>query len=320
LVAAPELLWNANWSKGQGQGDLLRDLAAAAERCDFDEVELRYLGAARALAPDDVQTLRSLARALTRQGYFEDAVGPWFAVLALVPDDAEAAQATEDLRGAGELTSVEGQLAQEHAAAGGDLVILERREQARLRHSEERMAIAARRAKHDPHPKAQTLVARLAGEHERFAIEILNLRVERLPEAVELRLELARRLKGISNFSGAVQRLEEALRLAESRPEAESAAELTTATLIELGECWQHLRQFAKALDYYEQAVAKSAAAKMAGEPGRGEGWKLAHYRSGVLAAALGKIDLATQRLAAIVSADKTYKDAAERLDRLPRN
>ena len=59
LVNAPQLLWNANWLKEAGQPALLRDLAAAAERCDFDEVLLRYLGAARHLVPDDAATLRA---------------------------------------------------------------------------------------------------------------------------------------------------------------------------------------------------------------------------------------------------------------------
>jgi tetratricopeptide (TPR) repeat protein len=315
------LLWNAGWANDSGYPAFLRELAAAAERCEFDEVELRYLAAARALVPDDTVALRALAVALTRQGLFEDAVGPWFAVLALEPGDAEAAQAIDDLRGAGELSSAETQLAQEQSAAGGDLLLLERREELRLRHSEARVAIAARRAEHDSHPRSQSLVGRLAAEHERLAMEILNLRVERLPQSAELRLELAWRLKRLGNYSGAVQRLDEALPLVRyRRPNAGSAEdqELTTAILTELGECWQHLRQFAKALDYYEQAVAVLAVT--AAEATRGEPWKLARYRSGVLAAALGQIDLARQRLGELASTDAAFKDAAERLDKLPQN
>ena len=81
----------------------LRQLAAACEACDLPEAELRYLQAARDAVPDDPDTLRMLARSLTRQGHFEDAMGPWFAVLALAPNtDAEAEQAVEDLRGSQE--------------------------------------------------------------------------------------------------------------------------------------------------------------------------------------------------------------------------
>ena len=121
-----------------------------------------------------------------------------------------------------------------------------------------------------------------------------------------------------------MQRLDEALRLVQSEPrEAAPSADLAKAVLIELGDCWQHLRQFVKALDYYERAIADPTAAPTdspVAESAHGELWKLAHYRSGVLAAALGKIGLARQRLAEVVRADKMYKDVSERLDKLPAN
>ena len=58
-------------------------------------------------------------------------------------------------------------------------------------------------------------------------------------------------LKRAGNYSGAIQRLEEAHALAETRADKSLAAEV----LLELGECWQHLRQFGKALEFYRQAV-----------------------------------------------------------------
>lgn len=315
---------------------LLLKLAAAADECEFDEAEVRYLTAARDAAPNDPKTLRSLARGLTRQGRFEDAVGPWLAVLALLPHDAEALVAAEDLRGdnargasaaetvpapqhnpetfvglarqmqaAGNYRAAEEYLANAQAAAGGDLTVLFERENLRLRHSEHRLAIARRRAQHDAHPKAQSLVTRMEAEHNRLEIEILNGRVERQPGSVELRIDLARRLKQAGNFSGAIQRLDEAAQLAPAE----------SALLCELGECWQHLRQFAKALDYYQQAVRASEshhqtdAARL-----------LARYRAATLAAAMGQIAAARMGFEAILAVDPTFKDARERLDKLPSN
>jgi len=331
LQEAANLLWREPTNV-----PLFQELALAASECDFDEVELRYLAAAREIKPDDPETLKMLARALTRQGRFDDAVGPWFAVLALAPD-AEAQQATEDLTGAawavnsplhdegmqrsddaqtlvrqaramqtaGDFSSAEKYFAQAQAACGGDLALLHEREELRLRHSEDRLLIARRRAASDTHPKAQALVARLEEEHNRLEIDILNMRAERLPQAADVRIELARRLKRAGNFSGAIQRLEEAARLKPNE----------ATVLIELGECWQHLRQFAKALDYYNQAAAVAAAEAHAAND---DVLKLARYRAAVLATSMGKTELAREHLGAIVAVDPDFKDARERLDKLP--
>ena len=325
LASAPAALWNA-----PNDPAIYRQLAAAAGECNFDEIELRYLAAARESAPDDPETLRMLARALTRQGRFEEATGPWFAVLALAPGDNEAEQAIGDLREprqdeanspagpppsdpaallqqarelqtAGDLASAERHFAHAQSALGADLTLLEERENLRLARSQERLEIARRRAASDPHPQAQSLVARLEEEHNRLEIDVFNMRAERLPQAAGVRLELARRLKRAANFSGAIQRLEEALRLEPDNP----------AVCIELGECWQHLRQFLKALGYYEQAIT-------AARDGNDEPLLLARYRAAVLAAAMGKPDLAREHLASIVAQNPDFKDARERLDKLP--
>jgi tetratricopeptide (TPR) repeat protein len=276
-------------------------LAAAAAELEFDEAELRYLSAARELAPDDPTTLRMLARALTRQGRFEEAVGPWFAVAALT-GDAEASQATQDLRGSQEAVETEAALAREQSEAGADLAMLEKREDARLARSALRIELARRRALSDPHPRAQTLVARLEEEHNRLEIDILNLRAERWPSDARVRIDLARRLKRAGNFSGAVQRLEEAMRLAPG----------DAAALVELGENWQHLRQFAKARGYYRQAIDAVEI-----DPAV---LNLARYRAALLAAAAGEIKEARQWLTQIVADDPAFKDARERLDNLPAN
>jgi tetratricopeptide (TPR) repeat protein len=312
---------------------LFHQLAAAAGQHDFDEVELRYLAAARELAPDDASTLRLLARALTRQGRFEDAVGPWFAVLALQPGDAEAEQAVDDLRGidtasaisthavenaprrqadadtlledahashqAGKLDLAEHYFTQAQAAKGSDLGLLEIRENLRLQKSRQCVEIARMRAAHDPDPKAQSLVSRLEQEHNRLEIDIYNIRAERLPGDWQVRLELARRLKMAGNFSGAIQRLEEAMRLAPSE----------RALLLEQGECWQHLRQYARALEYYEQAIEAGDR-----EGSAGEAQRLARYRAGVLAAAMGQPQVAQAHFRAIADQEPSYKDVAQRL------
>jgi tetratricopeptide (TPR) repeat protein len=323
LRAAPDLLLSKPANPA-----VLRSLADAAGSCDLDEVEIRYLVEARNHASDELQTLRQLARVLTRQGRFEEALGPWFAVLALEPADAEAAQAVLDLRpiklglenpaeptvhgdAAQVATALEVARSLRHqglwqaaddclsralAAAGSDLRVFEEREALRLAHSEQRWAVGSARAVSDPHPKAQALVARLEQEHNRLAIDIFHLRSERHPDDPALRLELARRLKKAGNYSGAIQRLEE----------ARGDAMLAAAVLLELGECWQHLRQFSKALDFYRQAAIEA-------ERNSADNLVSSLYRIGVLAAAMNRPAEAREALARVLAIDPDYKDARER-------
>src|SRR5204863_8747709 len=90
----------------------------------------------------------------------------------------------------------------------------------------------------------------------------------------------------------------------------EIAAEnsLRLAVLIELGECWQHLRQFEKALGFYTQAISAAEAANQS------DPLHLALYREGTLAAAMQRISEARATLGRLVSLAPDYKDVQERL------
>ncbi len=334
LAGAAEALWNRS-----GDAGLLQELAIAAGECDLEEVEERYWRAAADAAPQDVEIVRGQARALGRRGKFDAAAVAWRQLLSLRSGDAEATSALGELLPATDQANdigaarqvwekephsvvaglrlgealirgwqfdeAEKVLADVQAATGGDLRVLEERENLQLARSEHRLTMARRRAASDTHPKAETLVARLQDEHCRLEIDIFNLRTERLPRDWSMRLELARRLKRAGNFSGAVQRLAEALKLRPDEP----------AVLIELGECWQHLRQFTRALEFYEKAKAGAETS----EPG-GESSKLASYRMAVLAAAMGQREFAREHFRMVVSADAHFKDARQRLDKLEAN
>jgi pentatricopeptide repeat protein len=353
----PRSSWFSRWSQlVQGRGsesnpgdphsvlqsapDLLRDrygsftllvLAAAAHQVDLDEIGLRYNTEAWRVDPNDVSVQRHLASSLTQQGRFEEAIELW---QKLVERDAdpEASQAVSDLTPTalaakllndsslptadgllatarqlaveGRFAAAEQCLVWAQQASGSDLAILADREDLRLAHSQLRIAIARRRAESDPHPKAQSLVGRMEQEHNRLEIDIFHLRSERHPYDQRLKLELARRLKRAGNYSGAIQRLEEAL------ADETLAAEVN----LELGECWQHLRQFGKALGYYRRAV------ELADDSSSGLRPPLATalYRIGVLAAAMNEPVEAKAALSRLVAVDPGYKDARERLDKLP--
>jgi hypothetical protein len=74
------------------------------------------------------------------------------------------------------------------------------------------------------------------------------------------------------------------------------------------------LRQFAKALELYQRAIAATGPSNV------GDAEQLARYRTGVLAAAMGQTGLAREHLAAIVAAQPGFRDARERLDKLGTN
>lgn len=72
--------------------EILRHLAAACAALEHEQAELCYLQAAVAVAPSDVETQRQLARALTRQGLFDEAAVAWKRLTELLPEDEECRQ------------------------------------------------------------------------------------------------------------------------------------------------------------------------------------------------------------------------------------
>jgi hypothetical protein len=88
--------------------------------------------------------------------------------------------------------------------------------------------------------------------------------------------------------------------------------------LLELGECWQHLRQFGKALEFYRQVAERE---DRSGETRAGAAplpLVGALYRIGVLAAAMEQPVDAKAALMRLVALVPDYKDARQRLDKLP--
>jgi tetratricopeptide (TPR) repeat protein len=316
--------------RNPGDAAALRRLATAAGEHDLGEVEVRYWQAAVECAAQEPENIRGLARALTRQGRFDEAREQWQKLVTALADP-EAAQAVSDLdqpsaddelhspdklpkeaqtdaaavvmvaQGllrSGKLVAAQRVLTQAQAACGGDLSVRRQLEELQLARSEHRIELARRRALSDADPQAQALVARLEAEHRRLEIEIFHLRAERHPDDSSLRLNLGRKLKQAGNYSGAIQRLEE----------ARGDGAIESEALLELGECWQHLRQFGKALDFYHRAIAGSAPRPLLA----------ALYRLGVLSAAMGQLGEARDALSRLISIDPGYKDARERLDKLP--
>jgi tetratricopeptide (TPR) repeat protein len=192
----------------------------------------------------------------------------------------------------------EGAAAKALSLSGGDLAVREQVEEISLARLKNNVAIARRLVEHEPSPAHQQTLRRWEEELGRLELATLHARSERFPQDARLKLEVAVRLKRAGNYSGAVQRLEEIATDHSLRP----------SVLLELGECWQHLRQFEKALDFYTQAIA------IAEELSQPDPLHLALYRAGFLAAAMQHTVSAKALFQRLVTLAPDFKDAHQRL------
>ena len=78
---------------------------------------------------------------------------------------------------------------------------------------------------------------------------------------------------------------------------------------LEMGECFQHLKQYGNAMKCYQSGSTDETA--------KFEVRKLALYRAAVLATALKNLEAATGYLEKVIELDPSYRDAGPRLDKL---
>jgi tetratricopeptide (TPR) repeat protein len=184
------------------------------------------------------------------------------------------------------------------AASGGDLKVRELLENAQIRRARAQLAIAENRAVTFKTAEAAELAAKLRADLNRLELEVFDARCQRYPEEPGLKYELGVRLKRAGNYTEAINYLTQG----QADPRHRAAATL------ELGECFQQLRQYTKALEHYVTAAGSAEE-----DPERR---KLALYRAGVLAHGLKDAASAVKYLSQLVEMDAQYKDAADRLDK----
>ncbi len=185
-------------------------------------------------------------------------------------------------------------------SGGGDLNLRELLEETQLRRMRQQTAVADRRAQEEKTPEANDLAKRMQAQANQVELEVYAARSRRNPENLLYQFELGLRLKRAGKFREAIQAFQTA------RADAKRLAE----TQINLGECFQHIEQFRLAMSSYEAAI------KAAPEPDSEE-HRLARYRAGVLATGLKEYDTAEKHLTELAAADFSYRDVADRLDKL---
>jgi tetratricopeptide (TPR) repeat protein len=185
------------------------------------------------------------------------------------------------------------------AAGGNNLEIRYRLEEAQIRMVRAQVAIAEERAAAEATSEAHDLVRRFRSELNRQELQVVAARCDRFPGDMSLRYELGIRLKREANYREALKAFEA----------ARSVADLRASATLEMGECFQYLKQYSNAMKCYQSAAA---AAARASEP-----HKVALYRAAVLAMALKHPEAASQYLTDLVALDPGFRDAAARLDKL---
>ena len=200
----------------------------------------------------------------------------------------------------GRLPDAERALQRGLAVSGNDLRIRDRLEEVQALRVKQQLSLAERRAKTEETDAAKELVKQLKDNLNRLELDIYGRRAERYPAEPKWKYEVGLRLKRAGNYSEALKRLAEINR----------EGELAAAALLEMGECQQHLKQYAKALQAYRDTT------DLAAKTGQTEQLKLALYRGGVLGIAMG--DAAGREfLSRLVELEPNFRDAKSRLAKL---
>lgn len=200
----------------------------------------------------------------------------------------------------GTLEQAERLLEKALAASGNDVKIREHLEDRQIRWTKGRLHVAERRLGAEDTPDHRAAVERWRAALLKHETEIYAARAARYPENLNWKYELAVRLKAAGNHAEAIKHFQDVL----------VDARRKGAVSLELGECFQKIRQYQLAMRSYQTAVDMLTDREL-------ELRKRALYRAGVLAAGLDDADTAKKYLSTLAELDFGYRDVAQRLDKL---
>jgi tetratricopeptide (TPR) repeat protein len=181
-------------------------------------------------------------------------------------------------------------LAKAYELSDNDADIREKWEDAQLRHLRQKITLAK-----DPNAKKK-----LQEEYFEKDLEVYKNRVARYPGNLSFKFELGYRYMLTKRYAEAIQELQ----VARNDPRRKGVS------LLVLGQCFQHIKQFRLARDHYEAAIQEI--------PDRdGDNKKRALYLAGRLAMALKDVEAAEKYLTTLAGLDFTYRDASALLDKI---
>jgi len=185
-------------------------------------------------------------------------------------------------------------------AVGPTLKLETAYEDSQILHSRARVAIAEQRDASTKTEESKDLVQKMRSDLNRLELDIFDKRARRYPDQLRMKFELGLRLRRAGNHLEATKAFDE----------ARKDPNCLVAATLEMGECWQQLKQYAKALKCYQIAIQESSEVD-------GERQKRALYRGAILAGATKQVDQAKLWFEELLKIDSGYKDAAARLDKL---
>lgn len=200
----------------------------------------------------------------------------------------------------GTLEQAERLLEKALAASGNDVKVREHLEDRQIRWAKGRLHVAERRLGAEDTPERREAVERQRAVVLKHETEVYAARAARYPENLNWKYELAVRLKAAGNHAEAIRHFQDVL----------VDARRKGGVSLELGECFQKIRQYQLAMRSYQTAVDSLTDREL-------ELRKRALYRAGVLAAGLDDPDGAKKYLSMLAELDFGYRDVAQRLDKL---
>ena len=187
-------------------------------------------------------------------------------------------------------------------ASGGDAAIREQFEDVELDLMRYNLTIARDRAAQDSDDEESTRNARaLATELVQREIEVLSKRVERYPNDLKIRFELAGRFVRTKKYTQAIPLYQVCVR----------DTRLEVASLTSLGKCFIGEKKTKLARRQFEKAAA------MVDQHDEPDLFKEAHYWLARLLEEAGERDEAESHYTDVLAIDYEYKDAKERLEKV---
>ena len=206
----------------------------------------------------------------------------------------------EILEKEGAIDEAERLLLQALSASGNDLKVREHLEDRQLRWARHRVHVAEQRVHSDGGDANKAVLDQVRAAQLKQEIDVYAARCQRYPENTTWKYELALRLKASGNVAEAIRHFQDVLQDARRKG----------AVSLELGECFQKIKQYPLALRNYQSAIDLLGDREL-------DLRKRALYRAGVLATAMQDVDLAQKYLSELGGLDFAYRDVAERLDKL---
>ncbi|MEX0978246.1 MAG: tetratricopeptide repeat protein [Pirellulales bacterium] len=198
-------------------------------------------------------------------------------------------------------------------ASGGEMMVRERLEDAHLRAARRQLDVAKAKANKEKTPEAVALYKKMKSELNSAELDVYRSRSERYPNNLRHKFELALRLKKAGEIQEAIKQFQ----AASGEPKNKGKVHL------ELGECFQAIKQYKLAMQNYEASL-EAFSTREADER------KWALYLAGRLSQALaekhlaegdpqgkGELDQAERHLNELASLEYGYKDVPQLLDRI---